>query len=117
MSATHRIGTHPRRHALVPCAGVGARAGAGGPKQYAPLLGRPLVAHTLTALAAVRRLDATLVVLAGDDTTFERLVPWFAGERAWIARCGGATRARTVAQGLAELQARGAARARLGAGA
>ena len=42
-----------RVFALVPCAGIGARADAGGPKQYALLAGRSLVAHTLTALAQV----------------------------------------------------------------
>jgi 2-C-methyl-D-erythritol 4-phosphate cytidylyltransferase len=51
-----------------PCAGVGQRAGAAGPKQYAPLAGRALVAHTLAALAAVPRLAGTLVALAPDDT-------------------------------------------------
>ncbi len=97
----------PRCYALVPCAGVGARAEAGGPKQYAPLAGRALVAHTLEALAAVPDLSATLVVLAPDDERFEAAVPRFAGARGWIARCGGATRAATVANGLAELACRG----------
>ena len=98
----------PRFIALVPCAGVGARAGAGGPKQYAELAGRAVVAHTLDALAGVPRLDATLVVLAPDDSRFDAAVPGFAGPRGWVARCGGDTRARTVANGLAELAARGA---------
>jgi 2-C-methyl-D-erythritol 4-phosphate cytidylyltransferase len=67
-----------------------------------------MVAHTLAALAAVQRLSGTLVVLAPEDTEFERQVPEFAGERAWVARCGGAARASTVAAGLAELVRRGA---------
>ncbi len=95
-------------YALVPCAGVGARAGADGPKQYAPLRGKAVVAHTLAALAQVPRLSATLVVLAPDDTAFTRHVPGFVGERGWLARCGGATRAASVTQGLAALRARGA---------
>ena len=100
----------PRRcFALVPCAGVGQRAGAGGPKQYAPLSGLAVVAHTLLALAAVPRIQATLVVLAPDDAQFERQVPGFMGERGWVVRCGGATRAQTVANGLRELRGRGAA--------
>lgn len=97
----------PRCYALVPCAGIGARAGADGPKQYAPVAGRALVAHTLDALAAVPQLAATLVVLALDDDRFEQAVPRFAGARGWIARRGGATRAATVANGLAELADRG----------
>jgi 2-C-methyl-D-erythritol 4-phosphate cytidylyltransferase len=97
----------PRFIALVPCAGVGARAGAGGPKQYAALAGRAVVAHTLDALSGVARLHATLVVLAADDDRFDTAVPGFAGSRGWVARCGGDTRARSVANGLAELAARG----------
>ena len=97
----------PRCYALVPCAGVGARAVAGGPKQYAQVAGRAMVAHTLDALTGVAGLDATLVVLAPDDTWFDTAVPGFAGPRGWVARCGGDTRARTVANGLAELAARG----------
>jgi len=78
------------------------------PKQYAPVAGQPLVAHTLQALAKVDRLAATLVVLAPDDDVFEDELPGFAGERGWVARVGGASRADTVANGLAELRARGA---------
>ncbi|MCD0416499.1 2-C-methyl-D-erythritol 4-phosphate cytidylyltransferase [Rubrivivax sp. JA1024] len=94
-----------RCFALVPCAGVGLRAGAGGPKQYAPLAGRPVVAHTLAALAAVPRLAGTLVVLSPDDAQFEAAVPDWQG---WLARCGGATRAESVANGLPVLRELGA---------
>ncbi len=107
--SSYVIGSAPRCFALVPCAGVGLRAGAGGPKQYAPLGGRPLVAHTLQALSALSELSATLVVLAPDDAQFEAAVPGFGdGEGQWLARCGGDTRAQTVANGLDELLARGA---------
>lgn len=97
-----------RFYALVPCAGVGQRAGTAGPKQYEPLAGRPVVAHTLAALAEVPALAATLVVLSPDDKRFESAVPGFDGPRAWVARVGGATRAASVAAGLAALRARGA---------
>ena len=100
--------TAPRCFALLPCAGVGSRSGAGLPKQYVSLAGRPMVAHTLAALAEVSRLAATLVVLAPDDDRFESLVPGFAGERGWVCRRGGAQRADTVVGGLEELLARGA---------
>ncbi|WP_119154276.1 2-C-methyl-D-erythritol 4-phosphate cytidylyltransferase [Caldimonas tepidiphila] len=102
------IGSPPRCFALVPCAGVGERAGVGGPKQYHPVAGRAVVAHTLDALARVRRLEAVLVVLSPGDAQFERHAPDFSGERAWVARCGGSTRAESVANGLDELLARGA---------
>lgn len=99
----------PRCFALVPCAGVGERAQSGGPKQYARLGARCVVAHTLAALAEVPELEATLVVLAPGDTAFETQVPAFTGARAWVARCGGASRAGSVANGLVELRSRGAA--------
>ena len=95
----------PRLYALVPCAGTGERSGAQGPKQYALLAGRSLVAHTLAALAQVTRLTQTLVVLSPTDREFEIHVENFAG---WASREGGATRAQTVANGLRELAARGA---------
>lgn len=101
-------GTAPRCYALVPCAGVGARAGAAGPKQYEAIAGRALVAHTLDALAKVLRLAAVLVVVSPDDTQFAQAAPGFEGERGWLARCGGATRAESVANGLAALRERGA---------
>jgi 2-C-methyl-D-erythritol 4-phosphate cytidylyltransferase len=97
-----------RCFALVPCAGVGQRAGTAQPKQYEPLAGRAVVAHTLAALAAVPRLAATLVVLAPDDTVFEAHAPGWAGPRGWVARCGGATRAATVGNGLLALREHGA---------
>jgi 2-C-methyl-D-erythritol 4-phosphate cytidylyltransferase len=67
-----------------------------------------MVAHTLDALAAVARIAATLVVLSPDDEGFDELLPGFAGERGWVERCGGSTRAETVAHGLAALRERGA---------
>jgi len=97
-----------RCFALVPCAGIGERAGLGGPKQYAPLAGRVLVAHTLAALGQVARLQATLVVLAAGDTQFAALAGPLDAGRFWVTHCGGASRAASVANGLAELQRRGA---------
>jgi 2-C-methyl-D-erythritol 4-phosphate cytidylyltransferase len=95
----------PRCFALVPCAGVGLRAGAGGPKQYAVLAGQAVVAHTLAALAQVTRLAATLVVLSPGDAQFTAAAPDFTG---WVSHCGGGTRAASVANGLAALRERGA---------
>jgi 2-C-methyl-D-erythritol 4-phosphate cytidylyltransferase len=101
-------GPSPRCYALVPCAGTGSRAGTPQPKQYEAVAGRSVVAHTLAALDQVARLSATLVVLAPDDDQFEEAAPGFNGPRAWVARCGGTSRAATVASGLDALQRRGA---------
>lgn len=104
---SYTIGGPPRLFGLVPCAGSGLRAGTDGPKQYAPLAGRPLVAHTLEVWAGLLEVEATLVVLAPDDDRFEQVVPQWQGPRCWSARVGGLTRAESVAAGLAELAVRG----------
>ncbi|MDQ5897399.1 MAG: 2-C-methyl-D-erythritol 4-phosphate cytidylyltransferase [Pseudomonadota bacterium] len=105
-----QIGISPCCYALVPCAGIGQRAGAGGPKQYRVIAGAAMVVHTLRALLAVPRLAAVLVVLSPEDEGFEAA----AGEllddpRLWVARCGGASRAESVAGGLQALADRGVA--------
>lgn len=97
----------PRFHALVPCAGIGARAGATGPKQYVQVAGRALVGHTLAALARVDRLSAILVVLAPGDDQFESAVPGV-DAKVQVARRGGDTRAASVRRGLDVLTERGA---------
>jgi len=76
-------------------------------KQYVALLGVPMVAHTLAALADVERLERIVVVVAPDDAAFASRVP-LPDSRFGIARCGGPSRAASVAAGLVEL-ARGGA--------
>jgi len=95
-------------HALVMCAGRGARSGAELPKQYVAVAGKAVVAHTLEAIGAVDRLASILVVLAPDDDAFERHVRVAPDRRITIGRCGGTTRAASVANGLQALRAAGA---------
>lgn len=58
--------------ALVVAAGRGSRMGAGLPKQYRLLGGRPLLRHTLGALAAHPSVDAVLTVIhPGDRALYE----------------------------------------------
>lgn len=85
-------------HALLPAAGSGSRAGGALPKQYQPLLGQPLLAHTLAALRAVPAIDRVLVVIAPDDAHWREV----AGVDA--VRCGGASRAESVFNGLQALR-------------
>ena len=95
--------SHSRFFALVPCAGTGSRAGTNGPKQYERIAGQPMVWHTLAALAAVRRISRTVVVVAPGDGFFERNPT-----SALVVACGGPTRAASVANGLYELTRVGA---------
>jgi 2-C-methyl-D-erythritol 4-phosphate cytidylyltransferase len=91
-----------RRWAIVPAAGQGSRFGAGLPKQYTPLLGRPLLSWTLAALLAEPRIDGIVVPLASGDTRWQGL-PEFSNPR--VRRClGGARREHSVACGLDALE-------------
>jgi 2-C-methyl-D-erythritol 4-phosphate cytidylyltransferase/2-C-methyl-D-erythritol 4-phosphate cytidylyltransferase/2-C-methyl-D-erythritol 2,4-cyclodiphosphate synthase len=102
LMAAHPPNSPVRCHALVPAAGSGSRAGTAGPKQYERLEGRMLVEHTLSALRSVPGLLDILVVVAPGDT----LMP--AGEAWRVGACGGASRAESVRNGLADLRAHGA---------
>jgi 2-C-methyl-D-erythritol 4-phosphate cytidylyltransferase len=102
--STASIDNHTKCYALVPCAGVGERAGRGTPKQYRLVAGKSVVAHALDALARVPRIVRTLVVLAPGDRDLAASAPAFDG---WTEACGGATRAQSVAAGLDALVRRG----------
>jgi len=53
--------------ALIPAAGVGARMAAASPKQYLPLLGKPMLQHTAEAFAASELVAHTYIVVSPDD--------------------------------------------------
>ncbi|MFZ2267057.1 MAG: 2-C-methyl-D-erythritol 4-phosphate cytidylyltransferase [Azonexus sp.] len=90
----------PRYYAIVPAAGSGSRFGAEMPKQYLDLLGRPLIYHTLAALTACPEIDRVWVVLSPDDTWWSRYDWSELGAKLETLRCGGATRADSVNNGL-----------------
>jgi 2-C-methyl-D-erythritol 4-phosphate cytidylyltransferase len=71
------------------------------PKQYLPLLGRPLIAHTLSALASHPRIDRVVIVLSPDDAHWASLA--FDSDKLALLRCGGKTRAQSVTNGLQSL--------------
>jgi 2-C-methyl-D-erythritol 4-phosphate cytidylyltransferase len=89
--------------ALVPAAGGGSRMGAECPKQYLQLAGRPLIRHALATLCAVPAIERVYVVLAPDDTYWPETEFADLGARLRVLRCGGATRAESVANGLAAM--------------
>ncbi len=89
----------PRYFALLPAAGIGARMEADGPKQYLRLAGRTMLWHAIHAFEAVEAVERTYVVLAPDDTYWDRH-DWSGLAKLAVLRCGGATRAETVRNGL-----------------
>jgi 2-C-methyl-D-erythritol 4-phosphate cytidylyltransferase len=86
--------------ALVPAAGGGSRMGAERPKQYLPLAGSPLIRHALATLCAVPAIERVYVVLAPDDTFWPEAEFTELSAKLRVLRCGGATRAESVANGL-----------------
>lgn len=90
----------PKIFALVPAAGQGTRMGDALPKQYLPLAGRPMMFHSLEALAAVGRIEHVIAILSPLDRHW--------GAHDWSAFpdkiealfAGGASRGESVANAL-----------------
>lgn len=97
----------PKIWALIPCGGSGSRAGAGIPKQYRMIAGKPMVMHTLAAFAAVASLSGVIVATASEDTALHELFK----DHFFITAQAGNTRAETVFNGLNALLEQGAASA------
>jgi 2-C-methyl-D-erythritol 4-phosphate cytidylyltransferase / 2-C-methyl-D-erythritol 2,4-cyclodiphosphate synthase len=92
----------PRVWAVVPAAGRGERFTADLPKQYAPLLGAPMLEWTLRRLLAETRIEAIVVVVAPPDERWPLLANRLASSRLLTAS-GGADRQSSVLNGLQRL--------------
>ena len=75
---------------------------ADGPKQYLPLAGRTMLWHAIHAFEAIPSVARTFVVLAPEDDLWDRQ-DWGGLDKLAVLRCGGATRAETVKNGLAAM--------------
>lgn len=91
----------PRFIALIPAAGVGARMGATVPKQYAPLLGKPMLEHVMDTFVSCPQIDQIFVVVSAEDAYIEDLPH---KPRTRVLRCGGETRQASVTNGLKAMQ-------------
>jgi 2-C-methyl-D-erythritol 4-phosphate cytidylyltransferase / 2-C-methyl-D-erythritol 2,4-cyclodiphosphate synthase len=92
---------------VVVAGGRGVRLGGDRPKQYLSCAGRPLIAHTLEALAGSFPFSAVTVVIGPDDRTlyYEALAHLTASATAGLGSpaIGGATRQQSVLAGLEAL--------------
>jgi 2-C-methyl-D-erythritol 4-phosphate cytidylyltransferase len=96
----------PKVFALVLAAGQGTRIGDAVPKQYLPIAGKPMMFHSIGALAAVSRIERLFVVLAPLDRHWGEH-DWSAlPEKIEAAFCGGSHRAESVLNTLKFLEAR-----------
>jgi 2-C-methyl-D-erythritol 4-phosphate cytidylyltransferase/2-C-methyl-D-erythritol 2,4-cyclodiphosphate synthase len=86
--------------AIIVAAGTGARSGSAVPKQYAPLGGRAVLAHSYEALRRHPAIDRVVVVIgAGQEAALKDAI----GDVEHVT--GGATRRRSVLAGLEALGA------------
>ena len=98
-TSSYRASYRASYFALIPAAGVGARMQADGPKQYLPIGGAPMLAHTIKAFLACDAIAHTFVVVSPDDGKIDAVVaPLGAGVS--VLRCGGATRMDSILNGL-----------------
>ena len=93
----------PRYFALLPTAGVGARLGADGPKQYLTVGGKPLLRHAVDAFRASPLVAHTYVVVSPGDMLIDAVLPPDL-DGVTVLRCGGATRMDSVLNGLRAVQ-------------
>jgi 2-C-methyl-D-erythritol 4-phosphate cytidylyltransferase len=92
----------PRHFALIPAAGVGARLGAGYPKQYLPIAGKPMLLHVLETFAASPLIGHVFVVASAEDAYIREVlasVPLLTSRVSVIFE-GGETRQQSVLNGL-----------------
>ncbi|OZA27732.1 MAG: 2-C-methyl-D-erythritol 4-phosphate cytidylyltransferase [Hydrogenophilales bacterium 17-64-11] len=89
-----------RFYALIPAAGSGSRMGGAIEKQYMDLNSVPMIAHAMMVLAREPRIAKIFVVLSPTDKRWDNYAWQGWEERIEVLRCGGATRAETVLNGL-----------------
>lgn len=98
-----------RYWAIVPAAGAGRRMGTAIPKQYLPLAGRPVLAHTLSAFLKQPRIAGVVVVISAEDEYWPQVAMQLPQDKPLLVVTGGAERSYSVLNGLQALQACAAA--------
>lgn len=96
-----------RYFALIPAAGIGARLGAGYPKQYLPLAGKPMLLHVLETFTAAPAINHCFLVVSEGDAYIAEVMasaPQLSG-RVTVLFNGGATRQASVLNGLTAIRA------------
>ena len=88
--------------AVVPAAGIGERFGAGKPKQYVVLRGKPMLCWTLDAFLDCDLIDGVVVALSGEDEYFHKLE--LSSHEKLSLSPGGVTRASSVLAALQSME-------------
>jgi 2-C-methyl-D-erythritol 4-phosphate cytidylyltransferase len=94
-----------RHWALVPAAGIGKRMGSAIPKQYLPLAGRPVIAHSLATLMDYPRIAGVVVAISAEDEWWPMIATELTAAKPLRVVTGGAERCHSVLNGLEALHA------------
>lgn len=100
-SVTNNMQESSQMVGLICAAGVGSRMGAAIPKQYLPIAGVPMLVRSARALAAAKRITDIVIVVSPEDPYIDDLRDQLPS-KVRILRAGGATRAASVRNGLAQ---------------
>lgn len=84
--------------AIIVAAGSGTRFGAGRPKQFVEILGKPLLAHTIERFESCPAVDRIVLVLPASEV--ENFPKIFSSPKLKKIVAGGRTRAESVSNGL-----------------
>ena len=96
----------PSVFAIIPAAGQGTRIGEAVPKQYIPIAGKPMMFHSIEALAVIERIAKIFVVLSPLDRHWGQH-DWSAfSDKVEAVFAGGAHRAESVLNTLLVLEKR-----------
>lgn len=87
-------------YGLIPAAGSGSRMGGALPKQYLELAGKPMIYHAVRRLADSPRIRRVYVVVSPEDGYWDQYDWQEFAPKLSLLRCGGATRADSVRNGL-----------------
>ena len=88
--------------AIIPAAGNGSRSGCDVPKQYRPLLGKPMIEHVLDVLAQHPDIHGIMLALAPGDDRWQSVKMW---RNKPLRTCaGGQRRSDSVLAGIVSLR-------------
>ncbi|QQS41508.1 MAG: 2-C-methyl-D-erythritol 4-phosphate cytidylyltransferase [Acidobacteriota bacterium] len=91
--------------AIIVAAGEGKRFGGGRPKQFAEILGKPVLVHTIERFEKCDAIDEIVLVLAeGELRAFSDILADFYPKKVSSIVAGGATRAESVLNGLSAVR-------------
>ena len=93
--------------AIIAAAGLGKRMGAGRPKQYMEIGGKPIICHTLDRFLKAPSIESVVVVVEPDrvEAVRREIIEGYGFPKAWQVVAGGSVRQESVANGLAGIPA------------